>query len=128
MTSRGAAGAERRGQSSWRVTFAVALAVSAYVLLAPDDGTPSVLPDLDKVVHVLIFAALALTGRRAGVALVPLVIGLLVYAAGSELLQGTDLLGRSRSGWDALADALGIALGVVAAERLERLDRRRSVA
>ena len=106
--------------TTWRVAFGVVAAVSAYVLLAPDDGTPSVLPDLDKLVHFLLFAALALTGRRAGLPLLPLVGGLLLYAVGSELLQGTELLGRSRSGWDALADAVGIAVGVLVAERLPR--------
>ena len=103
--------------AAWRSVFGVVVVVSAYVLLAPDDGTPSVLPDLDKLVHVLVFAALAFTGRRAGLPLAPLVVGLLLYAGGSELLQGTDLLGRSRSGWDALADAAGIAVGAAAAGR-----------
>ena len=101
--------------TSWRGAFGVVVVLSAYVLLAPDDGTPSVLPDLDKLVHVLLFAALAFTGRRAGLPLGPLVAGLVLYAGGSELLQGTELLGRSRSGWDAMADAAGIAVGAATA-------------
>ncbi|MFB9322424.1 VanZ family protein [Cryptosporangium minutisporangium] len=57
------------------------------------------------------FAALALTGRRAGVPTAWLLPTLTLYAIASEVVQAVPALGRSASVWDALADVVGIALG-----------------
>ncbi|MCA0146609.1 VanZ family protein [Blastococcus sp. LR1] len=96
-----------------RAAFAVVGVVSLFVLFVPAAGVPTAPPGTDKVVHLLLFAALAVTGRWAGVTRVPLVVGLVAYAAVSEVVQGTTALGRSASLADGLADVAGILLGLL---------------
>lgn len=103
--------------------FLVALVVSAVLLFAPSTPNESTIPGSDKVVHFLIFAVLAVLGRRARLPLLPLVIGLAVYAVGSEVLQGLEP-DRDGTPTDALADLGGIAVGSVAYLLVAR--RRRS--
>jgi VanZ family protein len=62
-----------------------------------------------------LFAALAWTGRRAGLPVVGLAIGLVTYAVGSEVLQGALPIGRSPDAVDAVVDTVGIAVGFIAA-------------
>lgn len=95
-----------------RGVFAVVVLLSLAVLFAPASDVPTAPAGVDKVVHVALFAALAASGRWAGIgsrALAPL---LLVYAAVSELLQGLTVLNRSVSLADWVADAFGVALGL----------------
>ncbi|WP_324273845.1 hypothetical protein [Blastococcus brunescens] len=61
-----------------------------------------------------LFAALALAGRWAGLGAGALVVLLLGYAVASELIQGFTPLARSASPADALADALGVGIGLLA--------------
>ena len=98
--------------------FGALVAVSLVVLFIPASDTPQLLPGLDKVVHLVLFAALALSGRWAGLPPVPLGIGLVAYAGASEVLQGVLQSGRSADPVDALVDVVGVALGLVAARRL----------
>jgi hypothetical protein len=93
--------------------FALAVAVQLLVLYLPRVDTGGVDgPGLDKVVHATVFAAVAWTGRRAGVP-VRLLAGLLVLqAVGSELVQGLLLPDRSGDPLDALADLAGVAVGL----------------
>lgn len=79
-------------------------------------GTPSAggVPGLDKVVHVLVFAAVALAGRRAGVPVRWLAVLLLGHAAVSEAVQHALLPGRSGDPGDLVADAVGTLGGLVA--------------
>ena len=109
-----------------RGAFAVAVLVSLAVLFAPASDVPSAPPGVDKVVHLLLFAALAGTGRWAGVRLRPLAVLLVVYAAVSELLQSLDVLSRSTSVADWLADVAGVLLGLLVWELL--CGRRRPTA
>ncbi|WP_214369050.1 VanZ family protein [Pseudonocardia sp. H11422] len=97
---------------------------SVVVLFAPASGVPSAPPGVDKLVHLLLFAALAGTGRSAGLPLRPLAVALVAYATASEVLQAVLPIGRSGDVLDALVDVAGIALGlgVVA---LARRGRRR---
>ncbi|MGY2064829.1 VanZ family protein [Blastococcus sp. SYSU DS0619] len=95
-----------------RAVFALAVAVSLVVLFAPGSDVPSAPPGVDKVVHLLVFAGLAVTGRWAGVPLAPLAVALVLYAAGSELVQGLTPLARSASVVDAAADLVGVAVGL----------------
>ena len=92
--------------------------VSLVVLFAPSGGGASPFPGSDKVVHLLLFAALAATTRwRFG----PVVVGLLVvaaYAVLSEVVQGLALPRRSGDVLDVLADLAGAAAGWVAAGRV----------
>ncbi|WP_104526103.1 VanZ family protein [Blastococcus atacamensis] len=97
-----------------RAVFGVAVLVSLVVLFLPAPGVPTAPPGTDKVVHVLLFAALAFTGRWAGVARLPLLLGLVGYAAVSEVIQGVTPLARSASAIDGLADVAGAILGLLA--------------
>ena len=96
-----------------RGTFAVAVLVSLAVLFAPPSDVPSSPPGVDKLVHFGLFALLALTGRWAGVRWRGLAVVLVGYAAVSEVLQGTDLIGRDASVADLLADCAGVAVGLL---------------
>jgi hypothetical protein len=96
-----------------RGAFAVAVLISLAVLFAPPSDVPSGPAGVDKVVHFSLFAVLALTGRWAGVVRGVLAGLLVLYAAGSELLQGTDLVNRDASVGDLVADSAGIVVGLL---------------
>lgn len=97
------------------VPFLCALAVSLVVLFTPASGVPSAPPGTDKVIHLLLFALLAATGRWAGLRAAPLLLGLVLYAGVSEVLQALLPLGRSGDVLDALVDVAGALLGCAAA-------------
>ena len=96
-----------------RGAFAVAVLVSLAVLFAPPSDVPSSPPGVDKLVHLALFAVLAVSGRWAGVGRTALAVLLVVYAAGSEVLQGTDLVGRDASVADLVADSAGVVAGLL---------------
>ena len=96
-----------------RGAFAVTVLVSLAVLFAPASDVPSAPPGVDKVVHLLLFTALAVAGRWAGTRPGPLVVLLLAYGAVSEVVQALSALQRSGSVVDWLADAAGVGLGVL---------------
>jgi VanZ family protein len=79
---------------------------------------------VDKVVHAALFAALALTGRWAGVGRSVLAVLLVVYAAASEVVQGASPLARSASVADWVADVVGLLLGLALWELLARRGSR----
>ena len=95
-----------------RGTFVVVVLVSLAVLFAPASDVPSAPPGVDKIVHSALFAALALSGRWAGIGRGVLGTLLVLYAAVSEVLQGLTPLGRSASVLDWLADVAGLLLGL----------------
>ena len=107
-----------------RGAFAVAVLVSLAVLFTPADGVPFAPPGVDKLVHAGLFAALALTGRWAGIGRSPLGVLLVLYAAASEVLQGLTPLDRSASVADWLADVAGVLLGLAAWEWVTRRQHR----
>lgn len=92
--------------------FGLAVLLSLVVLFTPASGVPSAPPGTDAVVHLLLFAALAVTGRVAGPRAAPLLAGLAGYAVLSEVLQAVLPLGRSGSLADGLVDVAGALLGV----------------
>ena len=94
--------------------FAAVVLVSLVVLFTPGPETPSVHPGVDKLIHMGMFAVLALTGLRAGVPPARLACGLVAYAAVSEVLQAVLPIGRDGEVLDALADSLGVGLALVA--------------
>lgn len=100
--------------------FVVVVLISLYALFSPATGIPFLPPGVDKVGHFALFTALAFTGRRAGLAEVPLAIVLAAYAVVSEPLQGILPINRDASAWDALTDLCGIALGLWLARRARR--------
>ncbi len=103
-----------------RGAFAVAVLVSLAVLFAPASDVPTAPPGVDKVVHGLLFLALALTGRWAGIRQAVLGVALIGYAVVSELVQGISPLGRSMSVGDWLADAVGVVAGLALWTLLDR--------
>jgi hypothetical protein len=106
-----------------RGAFAVAVLVSLAVLFAPASDVPSAPVGVDKLVHASLFAALALTGLWAGVSRVVLVPVLVLYGAGSEVVQG--LIGRDAAVGDWVADVGGVLLGLLAWLWLARRVARR---
>ena len=101
-----------------RGAFALAVLVSLAVLFAPASDVPSSPPGVDKLVHATLFAALALTGRWAGLARGALASLLVLYAAASEVVQG--LIGRDAAVGDLLADVVGVLIGLLAWQWLAR--------
>jgi VanZ family protein len=106
-----------------RGAFAVVALVSLAVLFAPASDVPSAPPGVDKVVHALLFLALALTGRWAGVRQSLLGAALVGYAVVSELVQGLTPLDRSMSVGDWLADVVGVVAGLALWTALAMLRR-----
>jgi hypothetical protein len=94
-----------------RSAFAVAVLVSLAVLFAPADDVPFAPAGVDKLVHGALFAALALTGRWAGIGRTVLAPVLVLYAAVSEVLQG--MIGRDAAVGDWVADVGGLLLGLL---------------
>jgi len=80
----------------------------------PDTG----LPGLDKVGHLLMFAAPAALATLLGARWV--LVALVVHALVSEPLQGWVAPQREADPLDAVADLLGIAAGVALARALRR--------
>ncbi len=103
-----------------RGVLAVTVLVSLAVLFAPGSDVPSAPPGVDKLVHLLLFLALALAGRWAGIRARPLPLLLVAYAGLSEVVQAVSDLQRSGSVLDWLADVAGAGLGLLAWRRLER--------
>lgn len=104
-----------------RAAFGVVFALSLVILFSPASAVPSAPPGTDKVVHVALFAALALTSVLAGLT-TRMALGLwLAYAALSEVLQ-VSIPGLYRSGsvLDWAADALGVLAGLVITALLTR--------
>jgi len=95
-----------------RGVFTLVVLVSLGVLFAPASDVPSAPAGVDKVVHLALFAALAVGGRWAGIGARALAVLLLGYAAVSEVVQGLPALGRSTSLADWVADAVGVLLGL----------------
>ena len=102
---------------SRRTPFVLVVLLSLWMLFSPGSTVPAGPPYSDKVVHALLFAALALTGVRAGVRPVVLAVGLAVYAGGSEVLQAVLPIQRDGDPADAAVDLLGAAVGLLAARR-----------
>jgi VanZ family protein len=102
------------------VAFGMAVAVSLVVLFMPESGVPPAIPGTDKLVHLSLFAALAGTGVLGGSRRRWLVPALLAYAVSSEFIQSIDLLGRSASVTDVIADTLGVGFGLLLALRWAR--------
>jgi membrane associated rhomboid family serine protease len=110
----------RRGPT----VFAGVVVVSLVVLFAPAGDVPSAAPGVDKVVHALLFGALAATGRWAGLRALVLGPALVAYAAGSEVLQGISAVGRTSSVADWLADVAGLCAGLALWQLMARRQRR----
>jgi hypothetical protein len=94
-----------------RAAFAVVVLISLGVLFAPASDVPGAPPGVDKIVHATLFAALALSGRWAGIGRTALAPALVLYAAVSEVLLG--MIGRDAAVGDWVADVVGLLLGLL---------------
>ncbi|MEV5544106.1 VanZ family protein [Saccharopolyspora shandongensis] len=94
-----------------RIPFGVAVLASLLILFMPASGVPTAPPGTDKVVHFVLFAALAATGRIAGFPTSRLLPTLVGYAIASEIMQGLLPIGRSCEVTDGLVDVAGAAAG-----------------
>ncbi|GAB3998554.1 VanZ family protein [Nocardioides marmoraquaticus] len=105
-----------------RVAFGLVVGLTLYLFLtpAPPEGGPD---GSDKVVHALLFAALAVLGRAAGWRPLPLGVGLVAYAALTEVLQASLPIGRDGDLVDLAADTVGTVLGLAVAALLSRARR-----
>jgi membrane associated rhomboid family serine protease len=106
-----------------RGVFAVTVLVSLAVLFAPASDVPGAPPGVDKTVHAALFAALALSGRWAGIGRSVLAGLLVIYAAASEVVQGLSPLERTASVADWVADVVGLLMGLALWEFLARRHR-----
>jgi VanZ family protein len=98
--------------------FVVVVLISLVVLFVPRTPSEQGIPHVDKVVHGALFLALAASTRwRFGPHLAGLV-GVLAYAATSELVQQHWLAHRDGDVRDFAADAVGALLGWLLARRL----------
>jgi VanZ family protein len=105
---------------SRRLPFVLVVLLSLWMLFSPASSVPAGPPYSDKVVHALLFAALAATGLRAGLRPVLLVVGLATYAGISEVLQSLLPIHRYGDVADAAVDLAGVAVGTLAARRPAR--------
>lgn len=100
---------------AWRVVFGVAVLVTLVLMLVPIQAAAGGVPHTDKVAHVLVFAVL---GWMALVAwphrLLVIALGLGLYGPLIEMLQALTP-SRSASVADAVADWVGLALGLALA-------------
>lgn len=93
--------------------FGGAVAVILYLTLAPNDDVPGSALIWDKAAHAIAFGLLVIIGllmsthRRWAV-----IVGVWVLAVGIEVAQALMPYGRQGDWRDALADSIGIALGV----------------
>lgn len=107
------------------ILFAVACGVIAWLSLSPTQALPQGLTFWDKAEHALAYLGLGLIGawafpKRLG----RLAIGLFLAGVGVEILQSTVGLGRQGDPYDAVANSTGIAVGLLVALALRRLQRR----
>lgn len=98
--------------------FAAVVAGQLIVLYAPRAPSTGGLPGFDKLVHLLVFGLVVLTGVRAGAPRWLVLLVSVVQAPVSELLQATLLPNRSGDPLDLLADLLGCASGWWVARRV----------
>lgn len=98
---------------------------SQVILFTPSGGVPDAPPGTDKLVHLALFAVLALTGGLARISDAVLLPCLVCYAPLSETLQQVLPLRRDADPLDTLADLCGTAIGYVLATRLRRKTPRK---
>lgn len=104
----------------WWALVAVTLGhlLALYLPGSPDPG-PDLIPHLDKVVHVALFAAPTFLVRRLTTAWSPVVL-IALHAPVSELVQYHFIPRRSGDPMDLVADGVGVALGLLLAAYLPR--------
>jgi hypothetical protein len=104
---------QRRRRDGWaRAVFAATIVANLLVLYWPRSVSQGGVPEIDKIVHIGIFAIVAVAGLRARVPLGWLVGLLAADAVSSELAQHWLLANRTGDPLDVAADLVGVAVGV----------------
>ena len=113
----------RTGDRRATGAFVAVVLLSLVVLFSPRAPSEHAIPNLDKLVHAALFAALAATtwwrfaAHRAGL------VAVIAYGAASELIQWRALANRDGDVRDFAADAAGALLGWLAVSRWARRAR-----
>jgi VanZ family protein len=111
----------------WRIAFVAAVALQLYGVYSPREAGPHIgIPQIDKVAHCFLFAAVAFTGLKVGLRARWLLGALVANAVVSELVQHWLLPQRDGDPFDTLADIAGVALGAWIAGRLHSRANRRT--
>lgn len=97
------------------VAFVAAVAIQLGAVYWPSVDVQGPVTWADKVVHALLFLVPTVTGLRAGLRPAYVVALLALHAPVSEALQHFVLPDRSGDVWDAVADLVGVVLGVTLA-------------
>jgi VanZ family protein len=109
-----------------RVVFVVALAAGLWLSLQPAPDVPKWLDWQDKLEHVAFFVLLALLGMAGWPArMAALAVGLLGYGLVMEVAQSFTAYRRGDP-WDWVADACGVAAGLLLARALRGRRVRRT--
>lgn len=116
----------------WLSLWSAAIAVVVVTSLLPPQDIPRTAPGVDKIQHLVAYALLAagavqLYARR--LSLFSACIGLALMGIALEYAQGRMGLGRSMDPHDALANGIGVLIGLATQftplrDVLLRLDRR----
>jgi|TARA_B110000908_G_scaffold172446_1_gene239880 VanZ family protein len=102
--------------------FTVVLTVA---MLWPIHQSPPAPNGIDKLVHLIAFAAMAFPLARTGrIGLVPVFVGASAFGGLIELIQPS--FGRSADMQDWIADIVGVGLGIVLALLYRRLRQHRA--
>lgn len=107
-----------RDRRVWAVLFALAVVVQLIALYLPNPPSGGGIPGADKAVHAAVFLAPALLGVLAGLRPVVLAPLLIAHAIVSEVVQHLLLPGRGGDPWDAVADIVGVAVGLAVGSAL----------
>lgn len=120
----------KKSKKGFRVFLGFYFVTSVALLLVP--GAMALMPNIDdKILHMIGFSVMAFLAINAlnkpslGIGLVVMISGT-VFGGSTELLQG--MIGRTLNPYDALANAVGMAIGCIAAAQfLAIMNSRRAV-
>lgn len=110
---------EIRYRPRWRALLVLLATISAVFAFSPGTDAPPAFTGVDKLQHLLAFGSMALAGALGFVSRARVAAGLLGYGVFIEVVQRW-VPGRDASADDVLADAAGIALGLLAEALLRR--------
>ncbi|MBL8314343.1 MAG: VanZ family protein [Rubrivivax sp.] len=106
----------------WRWLLLLMLAITSWLAFMPAQPQPDAAPHLDKLEHVVAFAALSFVARLGGDSRSPALrvgLALLAYGLLIEVVQSW-LPSRHADVLDLAADAAGIVLGLLLLSHLRR--------
>jgi hypothetical protein len=106
-----------------RAGLVLALALTAFGVLAAHDPAPQFVAHQDKIEHLAAFALLAFLGARAQLGQGLAACALMGLAVSVEWAQSAFTMTRTASPVDAAFSGAGVALGLLAAFAASRVQR-----